>query len=169
MGTRRILLALAVLGVAAILLYGSRREPGVTVLSPPAATEWPGRAWLHDGQRVDTNILSLSLGPAHCGWERILFLRMSRRLGEPTVTSDDLLEYVRDPENRWAGPNESVVRTLGRFEPDVPRPPDAMFTGYVYDGMELWRSNAGTNAIVYLRRADIWEQWPRSEVPIACA
>ena len=97
---------------------------------------------------------------------------MSITLGQPSMSSDDLLEYVRDLSNRWvAEPAEGQeAMTLGRFEPSVAKPVDAVFTGYVYDdGMELWRSDAATNALVFLRRGDIWEQWPRSRIPIACA
>ena len=81
------------------------------------------------------------------------------------------MSYVRDPQNRWT--TEPIYAdqpiTLGRFEPSVSKPADAVFTGYVYaDGMELWRSEAATSEVVFMRRGDIWERWPRSPIPIAC-
>jgi hypothetical protein len=131
-----------------------------------------GRPWSMNGRIVWYDVLRLDAGPGHCGWEDITFLRMSKNLGEPMLMSDDAFEYVRDPQNRWAKeptpPEQSM--TLGRFEPSVPKPADAVFTGYVYfDGMELWRSEAVGTDFVFLRRGDILEQWPRSRSPIACA
>jgi hypothetical protein len=143
-------------------------DPSNSGLPPPV----PGQVWSRDGQKVPRNVLSLRRGPEHCGWEKVLFLGMSSRLGQPNMSSDDLMEYVRDPLNVLvpAADHPDVPRTLGYFEPSVSRPADAVFTGYVYpDGMELWRSEAATSDTVFLRRGDIWERWPRSASPIACA
>ncbi len=175
----------AVLGVAAIVVGGAlwsarpvgpgtappASQPGT---APPAlilSAPVPGKLWSFKGQQVPWNVLSLAKGPGHCGWENVLFLGMNSRLGEPTMSSDDLMEYVRDPSNAWATASDrpDAPRTLGRFEPSVPEPADAVFTGYVYhDGMELWRSEAATDDVAFLRRGDVWERWPRSAEPIAC-
>jgi hypothetical protein len=139
---------------------------------PPPDTGTYGRPWTLNGQIVPYNVLRLDQGSQHCGWEDITFLNMNKKLGEPTLMADDGFEYVRDPQNRWAKeptPPEETM-TLGRFEPSVQKPADAVFTGYTYfDGMELWRSESATADFVFLRRGDIWEQWPRSRSPIGCA
>jgi hypothetical protein len=188
----------AVIGIVAIVVGGalwSARPvgPGITSSASPSATAppasspatfppgWdpsapqPGKLWSKDGQLVPWNVLALAGGPEHCGWGHVLFLRMDARLGEPNRSVIDLMEYVRDNTNAWATAsadpeNPDAPRTVGRFEPSVRRPADAVFTGYVYaDGMELWRSEAAGTDAVFLRRGDVWEQWPRSAVPIACA
>jgi hypothetical protein len=171
---RSVLLGLAVVAlvVAAVLVLGGRPPSPVAAPLPPPDTGKLGKLWSFNGEQVPWNVLSLAPGPGHCGWEDVLFLRMSTRLGQPTMSSDDLLEYVRDPENRWAAepPEGQEAMTLGRFEPSVPKSADAVFTGYAYDdGMELWRSDAATNALVFLRRGDTWEQWPRSRTYVACS
>ena len=156
--------------VAAVLVLGGRPRPSGAPLPPPDTGKL-GKLWSYNGQQVPWNVLSLSPGPGHCGWDDVLFLRMSIHLGQPSMSSDTDLEYVRDPANRWVAEptDDSGWMTLGRFEPSVPKPADAVFTGYVYvDGMELWRSDAASNALVFLRRGETWEQWPRSRTPIAC-
>ena len=111
----------------------SASSPSASAASTPTLTAAPspggslpppvtGKAWTKDGQLVPWSVLSLDTGPQHCGWENILFLRMSSRLGEPTSSNDNLMEYVRDPSNTWAtaSPNPEEHRTLGRFERSSP-------------------------------------------------
>jgi hypothetical protein len=136
-------------------------------LPPPETAAWPGRQWSFNGRSVPTTVISLFTGPEHCDMEEILLLHFDRQLGRPNAIAATLLEYVRDPENRWFQPTSGEFVTLGRFEPAVPRPSDAVFTGYRYEGMELWQSVA-TDAHVYLQRGDTWESWPRTRTLIGC-
>jgi hypothetical protein len=109
--------------------------------------------------------------PGHCGWEDVLFLRMNVELGQPMGAAETTLEYVRDPLNRWAAEptDHTDVMTLGTFKPSVTPPDGVAFSGYAYaDGMELWRSDRATDALVFLHRGDIWEQWPRMKTLIGC-
>ena len=155
----------------ATLVPASSPVANVTLPLPQPDAGTYGRPWTRNGEIVPYNVLRLDRGPGHCDWQDITFLTMHKNLGQPTLMADDGYGYVRDPENRWARepipPDEFM--TLGRFEPSVSKPRDAVFTGYVYfDGMELWRSESATIDFVFLRRGDIWEQWPRSRSPIAC-
>ncbi len=174
-------LAITVVALGGIVLRGAPvaspaasaggSVPSASLPLPPPDTGALGRLWTHDGEQVPFYVLGLQPGPGHCGWDGILFLTMSIQLGQRAETADDEFQYVRDPTNRWvAEPTDgSGWMTLGRFEPSVAKPADAVFTGYTYpDGMELWRSEAASNALIFLRRGDIWEQWPRSRTPIAC-
>ncbi|MDO8485750.1 MAG: hypothetical protein Q7S35_12490 [Candidatus Limnocylindrales bacterium] len=99
-------------------------------------------------------------GQEHCGYDALLLLTTANRLGERALTSDDARQYVRDPINEFA--------TIGRFEPSVARPADAVFTGYIYDGMELWVSPEAGDDVVFMARGGIWEQWPRARELFAC-
>jgi hypothetical protein len=146
-------------------------EAAPTIPLPPPDTGRFGRPWFRDGGIVPPDVLSLDPGPGHCDWDDMLILRMNVELGRRKDSEETLLEYVRDPQNRWAvnsaDPDETV--TLGRFEPSVSPPDDVTFTGYVYfDGMELWRSKSATTTLVFLRRETVWEQWPQLRMVNRC-
>jgi hypothetical protein len=136
------------------------------VLPPPPAREWPGEPWTRNGERVPTTVMSLRLGPGHCGWDDAVFLTFHRQIGAPVRMLTDALQYIRDPRERF--------ETLGPFEPSVARPADAVFTGYLYGPIELWLSPSVGADAVFVRRADIgpgdvWERWPRAPDPPGCS
>lgn len=130
-------------------------------LPPPQARAYPGNPWIFQGQRVPTDVLSLTVGPDVCGYGGLLLLTMANHLGQPALTSDDARQYVRDPDNQFA--------TIGRFEPSVDRPSDAVFSGYRYGSMELWTSGEAGEDVVFMGREGIWERWPRARELFACA
>ena len=72
-----------------------------------------------------------------------------------------LSEGPEDPANRFD--------TVGRFEPSVDKPPDAVFSGYNYGSMELWTSAATGAAALFMARDGVWERWPRAREQFACA
>lgn len=154
-----VVLATAACGSPSPPSPGSGLPPQVE-LRPPPARAFPGDPWTIQGQRVATNVISLTLGPETCGYGALVLLTTANRLGQPFHTSDDARQYVRDPDNQFA--------TIGRFEPSVARPPDAVFTGYRYGSMELWLSNEAGDDVVFMGRDGIWEQWPRAREMFAC-
>jgi hypothetical protein len=157
-------------GVGDVRLAGST-DASPDLPLPPPDTGKLGRPWFFDGEIVPPYVLSLEPGPGHCGWDDMLLLGMNRELGQPKGSEATDVQYVRDPRNRWApgSTNPAPNATLGRFEPSVTPPADIAFTGYTYvDGMELWRSASATDALVFLRRGDVWEQWPRLQLLAGC-
>jgi hypothetical protein len=133
------------------------------VLLPPQAGAYPGEPWTLDGKRVPTEVISLTRGAEVCGYDHVLLLTMAKVLGKPALTSDDALQYVRDPSNQFAN------ATAGSFEPSVEKPPDALFSGYRYGSMELWTSSASGADVIFLARDGVWERWPRARDLFACA
>jgi hypothetical protein len=130
-------------------------------LPPPVAREYPGDPWTFQGQRVPSDVIALTLGPEVCGYGDLVLVSMGKILGQPALTSDNARQYVRDPANQFD--------TIGRFEPSVERPRDAVFSGYRYGSMELWTSiDVGADA-VFMARDGVWERWPRARELFACA
>ena len=135
--------------------------PAAVALPPPPAHAYPGDPWTFQGERVPTGVLALTLGPDVCGFADLLILSMAKALGQRALSSDDALQYIRDPANAFD--------TVGHFEPSVAKPPDAYDTGYSYGSMELWRSASVGNDAVFMLRDGIWERWPRARETFACA
>lgn len=170
----RQLLVLVLLCGVLVACVPARTGPGeatprtatATLLPPPTV----GYRWSRNETQVGADVISLDAGPEHCEMQSILFLRFHRTLGAPLRSFADAREYVRDPTNRWApGASNIGWSTVGRFAPSIPRPANALFTGYVNaHGMELWRLPT-ESAWVLLRRGDTWEQWPASREPVGCA
>jgi hypothetical protein len=90
------------------------------------------------------------VGPAHCSWERTIFLS----LGD--------VQYIRDP----FGDLEQY--TVIPFHPDARLPDDAVDTGMHTDDWHLF--TIPSERAVFVRTADgTYELWPRAKEPIGCA
>ena len=68
--------------------------------------------------------------PEQCGYKGVLTLTMGRLFGTEMKTSDDAMQFVRDPENILE------LQTKVPFGPSVAMPADAYFTGLQSDGIE---------------------------------
>jgi hypothetical protein len=91
--------------------------------------------WLDgDGDPVRTDVITSRTGPAHCGWERTIFLS----LGD--------LQYFRDPHG------DLEPYTVVPFRPDARLPDDAVDTGFHTDDWHLFTIPSGR--AVFVRTAD---------------
>jgi hypothetical protein len=88
-------------------------------------------------------------GPAHCGWESTIFLRIDGRT------------YIRDPLGLFAD------RTVGSYLADTLLPADAVSTGLTSAGRELFMSPDVDSA--WIRVGELVERWPRAPSEIGCA
>jgi hypothetical protein len=123
-----------------------RSEFAEAEFAPHATTIWFDGA----GDPVRTDVVTSSIGPGHCGWERTIFLS----LGD--------LQYLRDPHG------ELEQYTVVPFHPDARLPGDAIDTGFHTDQWHLFTIPSGR--AVFVRRADgTYELWPRAKEPIGCA
>lgn len=107
--------------------------------------------WLDtEGDPVRTDVITSHIGPAHCSWERTIFLA----LGDA--------QYIRDP----FGDLEQY--TVVKFHPDARLPDDAVDTGMHTDDWHLF--TIPSERSVFVRTADgTYELWPRAKEPIGCA
>jgi hypothetical protein len=174
-GPRHVRPALAAVATVAIAIAGCTSDPSPLpsaappavvepgpLLDPPSTMPFPGTPWALDGRPVENDVIQLIAGPEHCGWQDVLFLTMGWPLGRPAVTSDLARQYVRDPSSTVAN------ATGGPFQPSVPLPADAFFTGYRYGADELWVSTATVDDIIYYVRDGHVEGWPRAPEIIGC-
>jgi hypothetical protein len=111
---------------------------------------------------MDSAVINLHAGPAHCGWESATFLVMGWPLGRVAHTSDEAREYIRDPDGLFA------ERMLGPFIPFTTLPETAFDTGYRYRADELWVDTASVDQFVYMVRGDVVEQWGRPPELVGC-
>lgn len=74
-----------------------------------------------------------------------------------------LRQYVRDPKH--------VISRSGDLVHGNRRllPPDAYFTGYAHETLQLWVDASDSDRYVYLVSGDDVEQWPRVVPPALCA
>lgn len=107
--------------------------------------------------------VAASKGPPHCNWETAVFLSVGWPLGTSPETAEDMRQYLRDPDG-----HVSDERLLGELDFDVEMPPDAIFSGYATEEVELWFGPDGGNSSAYLKTQDGTERWPRAEEPVAC-
>lgn len=107
--------------------------------------------WLdHDGNRVPTSTITSWIGPEHCDWESLTFLRFEDR------------QYISDPHGVLVG-----AGLVAPFDDDAELPPDATDTGYQRDGGRLWL--AADEATAYLVDDNRVEAWPTTIDPIGCS
>ena len=111
--------------------------------------------WTADGER--TRDVLMRRGPAHCDWDRMIFLWVPRPSGE------DRTVFVRDPSGA-----ASYFRLVGSFEPSATMPADATFSGYRADGVELWFARSAPDS-AYLTDGTTTERWPRAARFFGCA
>jgi hypothetical protein len=117
-------------------------------LEPGALTDWRDAG----GRRLRTDVINSLAGPAHCGWQRTVFLSLG----------PDRAQYIRDPRH------ELEDETVMSFDPDVALPDDATDTGFHTDRWHMFTIPSGR--AVYMRTADgAYERWPRAREPIGCA
>lgn len=123
------------------------------------------KQWLDStGEAVPSElIVSTHRISEHCLWGSAVFLR----LGWPPGTaaeypSSSARQYVRDPEGLFESEH------LAPHALDVKLPPDARYTGYHLDKIELWISRADANGAVYIVRPERVERWPRLARHIFC-
>lgn len=118
---------------------------------------WPGDPWTKNGKEVPRDELVLAAGPEHCDWQESAFLA-GDALPAPHDQRGDL--WVRDPK----GVLDHEPRAQKEFQAQADLPPDATWTGYAQDGVELWVAPSDDAEYVYLvnsaRRDDI-ERWVR--------
>jgi len=109
--------------------------------------------WLDaSGDRVRTDVVHSNVGPAHCGWQRTVFLTLD----------DGHAQYFRDPHHDLAA--YSVVT----FDADVRLPADAVDTGLHTDDWHLFTIPSGR--AVFVRTTEgLVELWPRASQPVGCA
>ncbi|MEU6372424.1 hypothetical protein [Streptomyces sp. NPDC046909] len=107
-----------------------------------------------NGKRVSVNVISSSVGPAHCDWQEAHFLE----LGE----GKDRRLYARDPHDVLG---EDMLEAP--YREDVTPPADAEDTGYRLGDWRLWLTDAKDTA--YVRTPDGVEAWPRVKQGMACA
>jgi hypothetical protein len=118
-----------------------------------------------DGQSSATSPITLlvAAGPAHCGWESIVFLYLAWPLGSTkTPTAGELREFVRDPKGRLSKELQAGLETHAQL------PSNAAATGYHKGPWELWISPTDENS-VYLVSRDRVERWPRDSTGTGCA
>ena len=122
----------------------SEFDPATT---PDAAvTVWLDR----DGQRVNTNRVASHIGPEHCGWTSVVFLRLRG------------VQYLRDPKGVLA---ES---TIGLFDPDIALPTEAIDTGFHTPEWRLF-TVPGADAVFVRTPVGGVERWPRTRDEVGCA
>lgn len=107
--------------------------------------------------------VAASEGAPHCNWETAVFLSVGWPLGTSPETAEDMRQYLRDPDGHVAD-----ERLLGELDLDVEMPPDAIFSGYANEKVELWLGPDGGNSFAYLKTRDGTERWPRAKEPVAC-
>jgi hypothetical protein len=110
---------------------------------------------------VDTDVVRLIAGPAHCGYESTLMLTLGWPAGE-IITDDNTRQYVRDPLHVLQ------KETLANYIPAMALPDGAYFSGFAYQGDELWVANETVGTQIYMVRDGTVEQWPRAQRPIGC-
>jgi hypothetical protein len=133
----------------------------VTLLPGPTVEEasaFVGQWTDASGQAVGEEVVSSMLGPEHCSWGDIVFLRYASEPGGETTT------FLRDTSGELAS------YTSGRWE--VVGEPDGglVDTGYRVNGRELWVDPSDpTFAILWDPANGVTERWPAFEQEVACA
>jgi hypothetical protein len=85
----------------------------------------------------------------------VVFLHVGWPPGTGASVYDPIArQYVRDPEG-------AVAHLRVPYSADSSLPGDARFSGYRYDGWELWFSQENIDEAVYFVRGKTVERWPR--------
>ncbi|HSW42862.1 MAG TPA: hypothetical protein VLM76_10165 [Patescibacteria group bacterium] len=112
---------------------------------------------------MPANEVALIEPPPDC-YPGALLLSLGWPLGRTMVTDLDGRQYVRDTDGRY------LDRTSGAFVARASLPSDALFTGYRYEGNELWiAGSTADHEIYFVRSGGVAEAWPRAPAFLACA
>lgn len=161
--TRRVAGWLAVLGVLGAC-GGPQATFTATWLGPDGEPSERGRDY-----RDYTYEVRADVGPDHCDWQSVVFLRVGWPLGRTVgvslgSTEGDSRTYVRDADGVLASWPGSAGLDLDAVLPEQVEP-----TGYRTGDVELWFGPDGGDRYAYLRSPDGVERWPRDTEGIACA
>jgi hypothetical protein len=105
-----------------------------------------------DGCPVRLDVLSVLVGPEHCGWQSARTLRMGARLGQPWGVG--VRSYISDPNGLFT--NRRLSKALDR---DATLPSRAADTGYRRGKTKLWMV-PGDDEYVYLVGEEVTQRWP---------
>ena len=132
---------------------------------------WAGTQWFDpDGELVpwEEDIISVFVGPDHCGWQNAVFLHVGWPVGtppEPKNLDETTRQYIRLGDIVVGGDRFTTT-----FHPDVALPSDAEFTGYTNEvGMELWLAPSDQDQSAYLVFQTHVERWPRADPLALCS
>jgi hypothetical protein len=132
----------------------------VTLLPGPTLDEARGfiGAWTDaDGQSVAESVVSSMLGPEHCSWGDIVFLRY-QGAERPEITT-----YVRDTTGELASHTQGEYAVLG--EPDA----GLVDSGLRVNGRELWLDpDDASSVVLWDPAAGVTERWPALRAEIGC-
>lgn len=136
-----------------------------TELPGPSTAPYPGLGWTYNGAPIGPSFISMIATPEHCARPGVITLTMGRPFGREIVTSDDAMQFARDPGHLLGGQIQVP------FEPSVSLPPDAYFTGLRQGDLEVWSSDRQLDRAIYIVRAggSVAELWPRVRELLACA
>lgn len=147
----------SVIGLAVVFLLLAAGCGGV------AGTDWEA-AWKdRRGRELPEKVVATYRGPEHCEWQSAVFLHLGWPLGREATEPDASRTYIRDAEGLF----EEQLRVA--FDEDVDLPPDAEYTGYHRDDVQLWISPEEAENAVYIVRGGRAERWPRPVEEFACA
>lgn len=138
---------------------GSGAKPASIFDSTP---EYPGYVWTRNGQPVTPEELGTVAAPGHCGWQSATFLSIGWPPGTHSRSAAEARQYIRDPKG--------VTRTTFRDRLDLQAtlPRDALATGYVHDGIEIYLSPSDQDEAIYVVGSRTVERWPRSDPMTLC-
>ncbi len=150
-------LALAALPVCLLILAVCTRTPSQ---SQPEVRIWTTA----DGGPVPPRLIQMRTGVEHCGWETAWFLE-TRNPGDTELipVTQNFRQFVLDPEGVVAS---DALKTT--YEADSDLPHDAVFTGYVSEGAELWVSESTLDTAVFLVSENQAERLPSTKLPLYC-
>jgi hypothetical protein len=136
---------------------------------PPAEIDLPlppppaGVSWSRDGRDMPLSVIRLDPGPEHCEAQAFHLLTLGWPPGRRAAMAHEARQFVRDPGGAFPG------QVLGEFIPSTVLPDDAAFTGYRHGRDELWLAPSTLDAVAYLVRGPVVEQWPRAAELYGCA
>ena len=122
-----------------------RSEFAEAEFAPHANTIWLDAS----GNPARTDEITSHVGPAHCGWERTIFLSLAG------------VQYIRDPYG------DLEQDTVVAFHPDARLPDDAVDSGFHIDDWHVFTIPSG-RAVFVRTRDGTYERWPRAKEPIGC-
>lgn len=109
-------------------------------------------------------VINTIQGPEHCGWEKAVLMHLSVPVGSVSKSSDEVRQYVRDPDGVLGRPE-----LMTAFDATATLPDDAEPTGIRNGSVELWVAPSSLEQEVYMGRDGMFEAWPRATELIACA